>query len=100
MAELAEVLARPRLRKYVDPDEAAEMVTSIARRATVLRDVAVTSRSPDPKDDPILAAAVAGGVDLVISGDRRDMLALDEVEGVPIRSARDALAVLFREQGS
>ena len=76
------------------------MVTSMVRRATILHDVAVKSRSPDPKDDPILAAAVAGAIDIVISGDRRDMLALDEVEGIPIRSTRDALAILFREQDS
>ena len=93
--EVTDVLARPRLRKYVDSDEAAQMVAAIRRRATVLSDeVPVTKRSPDPKDDPILAVAVAGSVELVVSGDRSDMLALGDVEGIPIRSARESLRMV------
>ena len=67
------------------------MVAAIHQRATVLGDVPVTKRSPDPKDDPILAVAVADDVALVVSGDKSDMLALGNVEGIPIRSAREAL---------
>ena len=58
---------------------------------TVLGEVPVIRRSPDPKDDPILAVAVADDVGLVVSGDKSVMLALGDVEGIPIRSVRDAL---------
>ena len=91
--EVTDVLARPRLRRYVDPDEAAQMVAAIYRRAIVLSEVPVTRRSPDPKDDPILAVAIAGDVELVVSGDKSDILALRDVEGIPIRSARAALGI-------
>ncbi len=91
--EVADVLARPRLRRYVDSDEATQMVAAIHQRATVLTEIPEISRSPDPKDDPILAVAVAGRVGLVVSGDKGDMLALGDVEGIPIRSAREALGV-------
>ena len=91
--EVTDVLARPRLRKFVDSDEAAQMVAAIHRHAVVLSGVPVTKRSPDPKDDPILAVAVAGNAGLVVSGDRSDMLALGDVEGIPIRSAREALGI-------
>ena len=67
--EVTDVLARPRLRRYVDSDEAAQMVAATHQRATVLSEVPVTKRSPDPKDEPILA--------------------LGDVEGIPIRSARE-----------
>ncbi len=67
------------------------MVAAIHQRATILSDVPVTRRSPDPKDDPILAAAVAGEVNLVVSGDRDDMLALGDVDGIPICSAREVV---------
>ena len=93
--EVSEVLARPRLRRYVDPEEAAQMVAAIRQRATVLRDIPVTRRSPDPNDDAILAAAVAGDAELVVSGDKNDMLALGHVEGIPIRSARAALEIVL-----
>lgn len=96
--EVTDVLARPRLRKFIDLDEAAQMVAAIHRRATVLRGVPVAKRSSDPKDDPILAAAVAGDVELVVSGDRSDMLALGHVEGIPIRSAREALGIALGAQ--
>lgn len=56
----------------------------------------VTKRSPDPKDDPILAVAIAGDVGLVVSGDRSDMLALGDVAGIPIRSAREALGIALK----
>ena len=71
------------------------MVAAIHQHATVLSEVPVTRRSPDPKDDPILAVAVVGDVGLVVSGDRSDMLALGDVEGIPIRSAREALGVVL-----
>ena len=96
--EVTDVLARPRLRRFIDLDEAAQMVAAIHRRATVLRGVPVAMRSPDPKDDPILAVAVAGDVELVVSGDRSDMLALGHVEGIPIRSAREALGIALGAQ--
>lgn len=94
MEEVADVLARPRLRNYVDPDEAAQMVAAIHQRARVLDEVPVERRSLDPKDDAILAAAVAGAAALVVSGDKKDMLALGDVGGIPIRSAREALAIV------
>lgn len=93
---MTDVLARPRLRRYVDPDEAAQMVAAIHQRATVIGEVPVSRRSPDPKDDPILAAAVVGAAELVVSGDKSDMLALGDVEGIPTLSARDALKVILR----
>ena len=91
--EVSEVLSRPRLRKYVHPDEAAQMISAIHLRAIVIHDMPIPRRSPDPKDDAILATAVAGDAELVVSGDKRDVLALREVEGIPIRTARDALQV-------
>ena len=91
--EVTEVLARSGLRKYVELDEAAQMVAAIHQHATVLNDISVTKRSPDPKDDPILATAVAGKAELLVSGDRRDMLALGNVEGIPIRTAREAMGI-------
>ena len=60
------------------------------------------SLSPDPKDNPILAAAMAGKADLIVSGDKKHMLALGEVENIPIVTARDALDRLedaLRKQG-
>ena len=48
---------------------------------------AAVSLSPDPKDNPILAAAIAEKADLIVSGDKKHMLALGTVEGVPVVTA-------------
>jgi len=45
----------------------------------------------DPDDDNILAAAVSGKCDCVITGDK-DLLVLKEYEGIDIFSPRDFLA--------
>ncbi len=91
MAEVANVLTRPRLQKYLDVEEAAAIVENMDTRALVLDTLPNVSLSPDPKDDPILATAIAWKVDLIVSGDKKHMLALGEVEGIPIVTARDAL---------
>ncbi|WP_428099658.1 putative toxin-antitoxin system toxin component, PIN family [Candidatus Rariloculus sp.] len=91
--EITDVLARPKLRRFVDPDEAAQMVSAIHLRAIVVDDMPVPKRSPDPKDDVILATAVAGQAALLVTGDKRDILALGTVEGIPICTARDALQI-------
>jgi len=44
--------------------------------------------SPDPDDNPVLAMAVAGRADYLVTGDKRDLLALKKVEKARIVTAR------------
>lgn len=91
LAEIADVLARPRLQKFLDADEAAAIVENLGTRAHILDDPLGVNLSPDPQDNPILAAAIAGKADLIVSGDKKHVLALGEVEGIPVVTAREAL---------
>lgn len=91
IAELSEVLARPRLRKFVETDHAAILVENIGTFALIVDSPPKVNLSPDPKDNPILALAIAGHADIIVSGDKRHMLALGEAEGIPIVTAREAL---------
>jgi predicted nucleic acid-binding protein len=45
----------------------------------------------DPDDDHVVAAALTCRADLIVSGDKRDLLALGSVQGIFIVNARDAL---------
>lgn len=99
MAEFAEVLARPRLQRCLDTDEAARIIENIGARALVLEDLPTVNLSPDPKDNPILAAAIAGEADMIVSGDKKHVLALGNVEGIPVVTAREALARLGEARG-
>ena len=59
--------------------------------ATDLPDINV---SPDPKDNPILATGIAGQVDIIVSRDKRHMLALGHIEEIPIVSPHEAVRQL------
>ena len=76
MAEIARVLARPRLRRFLHAGEAAAIVENIAALALVPDDPPAVDLSPDPADNPI--RAIAGRADLIVSGDRKRVLALAE----------------------
>ena len=89
--ELARVLSRPRLRGYLDPEEARLILDNLDTRAVILADPPAAKLSPDPQDNRILAAAIAGGADLIITGDKRHLLFLGEAAGIPIVTAREAL---------
>lgn len=89
--EVADVLARPRLQGFVNFDEAALIIENLDTLAVVLDDPPPVSLSPDPKDNPILSAAIAGRVDMIVSGDKMHMLALGNAGGIPIMTARRAL---------
>lgn len=97
LAELTNVLARPRLHKFLNADEVTAIVENLGTRALVLDELPSVHLSPDPKDNPILAAAIAGKVALIVSGDKKHMLALGEVHGIPTVTAREALERLGRE---
>jgi predicted nucleic acid-binding protein len=47
--------------------------------------------STDPDDDHVLAAALTGAADLIVSGGKRDLLPLGSYQGMPIITAREAL---------
>ena len=89
--ELARTLSRRRLQKHIDASEASVIVGHLGMRAFVLDRPPSVALSTDPADNRILAAAIAGQVDFIVSDDKRRMLALKEVEGIPLITAREAV---------
>jgi len=45
--------------------------------------------SPDPDDNPIIATAIAGGAQYLVTGDKSDILALIRVGSIRIVTARE-----------
>ncbi len=97
--ELRTVLARERLRPYIKPEEAQDLVDNLEVVGTLISELPVCELSPDPADNPILASAIAGNANLIVSGDKSDMLALGHVDDIRIVSPTSALAELNRVSG-
>ena len=94
IAELRRVLDYERLRPFVHPEQARDFVENIEVLSVMATDLPTLELSPDPDDNVILATAVAGDAEAVVSGDKADVLALGDVEGIPIITAKEALRLL------
>lgn len=71
LAELTEVLHRPRFRRYFELDEADEYVQGLARLAITVGDPLGQDRiTRDSDDDYLVRLARAAGADALVSGDR------------------------------
>ena len=88
LEELRRVYRYPKLRNYLKPAEVGTLVNGLRRQATVLQELPKVDVSPDPDDNPILATAIAGMADYLVTGDERDLLYLGKVEMVQIITAR------------
>lgn len=87
--ELRRVVSRPRLEKWITRKECDKLLDSIPVEAILVEPVQVQI-SPDPDDDVILGTAIAGNANLIVTGDKSHLLALKNVAGIPIVSAREA----------
>lgn len=94
LAELDRVLRYPRLHRYYDTETRVRFVALIAALSEVIGMPAQVPRiCRDPADDWVIACAVAGGADVIVSGDR-DLLDLGQVGQIRVLSARQFLALL------
>jgi putative PIN family toxin of toxin-antitoxin system len=87
LEELARVLRYPRLHRYYDAATRDRFVALIAAVSEVVElpgEIPPISRDPD--DDRVIACAVVGRADVIVSGDK-DLLALGQVGRIPILTA-------------
>jgi putative PIN family toxin of toxin-antitoxin system len=92
LTELERALAYPKLRKYIEPLEAAELVALLHREAQVVDDSATAPavRSSDPGDDYLIALAAAAHA-AIVSGDKHLLTLAD---AIPVYSPAQFLALL------
>jgi putative PIN family toxin of toxin-antitoxin system len=100
LEKLDRVLRYPRLQRYYSEETRTRYVALIAAMGEMVElPESIPPICRDPDDDWVIACAVIGAVDYVVSGDR-DLLALERVGGIPILSAAQFLATLEARQGS
>ncbi len=89
--EFSRVTRRDGVRFRINPAAAGRMVNDLRRLATVVDDLPDVEVSADPYDNFLLAMAQVAQADLLVTGDKRGLLALNSYRGTQILSAREAL---------
>lgn len=89
--ELKRVIQYDHLRERIDFKRREQVLQALETLAIRVDNLPYITLSSDPDDNAILGIAVAGKADLVVSGDKPGMLALRQVQNIPIVSAREAL---------
>ena len=88
--ELAEVLARKKLDRYVSRKERGNFLRQLSTVAEFVPIVQIVRECRDPKDDKFLEVALNGRADLILTGDA-DLLRLHPWRGVGIVSPKEYL---------
>jgi putative PIN family toxin of toxin-antitoxin system len=83
VAELEDVLRRPKFDRYIREDERLEFLDAFVREAKVVEVTDVVTDGRDPKDNKFLELAVSGRATHVVSGDA-DLLVLHPFRGISI----------------
>ena len=87
LTELADVLGRRKLDRYLTWEERETFLQVLADRTEMIEPSIRLAVCRDPDDDKILELAVAGGAAAIVVGDS-DLLVLSPFRGIPILSPR------------
>ena len=93
--EFRRVIGYEHLKRYIKHEEAEEILANIDTLAIVVTHLAAVDLSPDPDDNRIIGAAIAGEASYIVTGDKGDLLALEIAGGIPIITARQALKIVL-----
>ena len=92
--ELMRVTRYPKLRERLSPALAGRLINELRELAVMVRDLPEIEASSDPDDDYLLAMAVAGRADFLVTGDKRHLLGLGVFAGTKMLNVRDFLAMI------
>lgn len=81
MDELRLVRNRPRLKERIEPSQAFRLEQQLQNRAIWVEVETIPPNCRDPKDLPVLATAIDGKADMIVTGDD-DLRADDELRTV------------------
>lgn len=92
--EMRRVTRYPKIRARLNPAVAGRLINELKQVATVIENLPEVSISPDPWDNYLLATAEAGKADLLVTGDKADLLHLERHAGARIVTVRHCLKLV------
>lgn len=90
IAELAEVINRPKFDKYLTLNEREEFLEAFLLRTELIEVLEDLKICRDPKDDKFLNLAASGKANYIVTGDE-DLLVLGTYRGAQILNAKSFL---------
>lgn len=97
LEEFRRVTRYPRLRPFIEPAAAGAMHNELRRLAVLVLKLPLVEASRDPADNFLLAMAQAGEADVLVTGDKRDLLSLGSFQRTRIITARQFLGQLGKK---
>ncbi|MEQ8686529.1 MAG: putative toxin-antitoxin system toxin component, PIN family [Imperialibacter sp.] len=79
ISELIEVTSRPKFSRYFSEEIVRELLVLVEERSTTVQPISQIEACRDAKDNYLLALAVDGGADFLVTGDK-DLLAMGTFE--------------------
>lgn len=93
--EIKDVAHRQKFRKYVSLDEISLFLDVVTASFTLIATTTQVSDSPDPNDNFLLALAIDAQAEYLITGDKKDLLALSPYRGIQIVRLQEFLDVIL-----
>jgi hypothetical protein len=87
LKEFRRVSRYPKMRNFINPVEAGQMINALKFNAFVCASLPTVELCRDPDDNPKLAMALESKVDFLVTGDKRDLLSMERISTTPIISA-------------
>lgn len=77
-----------RVQTRVESPLVGRFVNLLRKYADIQETLPRVDASPDADDNNIIATGIAGAANYIVSGDKKDMVKLEKVQGIPIITAR------------
>ncbi len=91
--EMMRVTRYPKLRERLAPVLAGRLINELRDMTVLVKNPPVVTIYPDPYDNYLLGIAAGGSADFLVTGDKRDVLALRLFRGTKIVTVRDFLVM-------
>lgn len=93
LAEIDEVIHRPKFSRYITENQADNFLSLLTERCTFVQTTSIVKASPDPKDDFLLALCLDNQADYLLTGNKLDLLALKTFGNTQIVTLTEFLAL-------